>query len=585
MATRAGFIHAIVNCAIAKEDSQELKLKKQMITLLPAIIGILAIFWGSIYLLAGHFISASIPLAYAFISAVSLVYVARTKNIELFQVSQLTLVLVLPFLLMWSLGGFSAGSYVMIWAFYAPLAAMSFSKRYSLVWLFLFFLLTFVSAFLEPYLVRHIEPLPIFAITLFSFLNLTAGFSGIFYIMNHYIKERDRLLQEYQKNEVMLHKAKESAELANRSKSTFLANMSHEIRTPLHGIIGFIDILLKNEDDETKTSHLKMVKDSSVSLLGIINDILDLSKIESNKLEVEKVNFPSSEITALYHLFKLLADEKSIMFEYRYSDNIPDFLVGDPLRLRQVISNLLSNAIKFTPNNGQVIFDISYKAEVLNVMISDNGIGIPQEKIGSIFDPFTQADSSISRQYGGTGLGLNICRGLVELMAGTIKLESQEGKGTSVRISIPAPVGRSDTVEVLDNDDYRFDLNILVAEDNEVNQMLILYLLDEIGITATMTSNGQEAIKSLHDNTFDLILMDINMPIMGGIGALHAIRSDPELPNSKRSIPIIALTANALIGDKEYYIAQGMDGYLAKPILPGALIEVLLRFFKPKATT
>ncbi len=521
-----------------------------------------------------------------------------------------------------------------------------------------------------------------------------------------------RNITERIKVEQQIKSAREIAENANRSKSAFLATMSHEIRTPLHSISGFIELMKKTPLNETQKEYLHIIAQSAENLLGIINDVLDFSKIESGKMEIEHVAFdPFSEFETIFELFAKRAGEKNISFYPYIEPNLPRSIASDPLRIRQVLFNLLSNAIKFTPEGGKIFVDIKPIQETANTIdihfaVKDTGIGIPPHKREIIFESFTQADSSVTRKYGGTGLGLAISKNLVSLLGGSISLESTPGKGSTFSFIIPvkkvklerennlpmhaaayiyAP-GESDSdltqlllryfsslridakiifrlseisaqngilflvepsavqfdyseiapsltalpipavlvksrhtqdaanellhvskilylpisysklfncvIEILGHDHFikkdagtsekklpdSFTGNVLVAEDNQVNQKLITLMLKEYGLSVDLVNNGLDAYYQYLRKPYDLILMDVNMPVTGGIEATRMIRMH-EKEHALPQIPIIALTAQAMKGDREHFLESGMTGYLSKPIEINKLEETLASIF------
>lgn len=365
-------------------------------------------------------------------------------------------------------------------------------------------------------------------------------------------------------------------EVAIRAKSEFLANMSHEIRTPLNAIMGFVEYLYRSENDESKRIKLKIIQTSSRALLTIINDILDFSKIESNKLSIENQNYilvePFEDVVAL---FGEKARERDMKIELSVEPALPHYNRGDVVRLKQVLGNLLSNALKFSNDGDTVRISLFLKEGMLACEVSDEGIGIESEKLSTIFDAFTQADSSTTRRYGGSGLGLSITKALVELMQGRVWVQSELGKGSRFGFMLPLYEIDPKSVEQSRAQELRhvpLKGRVLIVEDNRSNQMLMKLLLDEYGVAYDIASDGYEAIERVKTEHYDLILMDENMPNMNGIEATKIIRT---MAYPINATPIVAVTANALKGDKEIFMAAGMDGYLSKPVDAHALDRVL----------
>ena len=379
-----------------------------------------------------------------------------------------------------------------------------------------------------------------------------------------------------------LEVAKQITEDSSRAKERFLANMSHEIRTPMNGIIGIASLLKKTPLNKEQRNYLNLVLESANNLLVIINDILDLEKIIAGKLEFESIPFNITEkVQIVADSFKYKAEEKDISL-YVKNDLASNLYVnGDPYRLSQILTNIISNAVKFT-EKGQIIVSITMEEknhEVVEVTycITDTGIGISSDKLNDIFDPYVQERSETSRKYGGTGLGLAICKNLVDLQGGSLQVKSDLGKGSSFNIIIPYKKALGKPLIVEDKRDRKLlsGKRILVAEDVEINQFLAKHILESWMCDVTITPNGAEALQELINNDFDVILMDIQMPVMDGIETTHQIRTLKD--KSKANIPIVALTANALKGDDEKYRAAGMNGYLTKPFNEVALYSILTR--------
>lgn len=393
--------------------------------------------------------------------------------------------------------------------------------------------------------------------------------SGTYHMIVNVRDVTNRKLAE-ERQQMLLHElqaAREAAESATRAKSEFLANMSHEIRTPMHAVVGLTELLLESQLTEEQRRQLEMVRDSADVLLALLNDILDLSKIEAGHLTLETIPI---DLPALVHsIADLLATttrERGIVVRVDIGAGVPRYIRGDPTRLRQVLVNLLGNAIKFT-NKGEVVVSVTFagahlEATQVRFAVRDTGIGIPADKLGLLFKEFSQIDASTTRRYGGTGLGLAIASKLVYLMGGELKVTSEVGHGSEFSFTIPLQFeGAPVPVAGQALPEARTQLRILLAEDNAVNQEVALAMLHKRGHKVAVVANGKEAVDAIRQGTFDVVLMDIHMPEMDGFAATAAIR---QLPGGAQ-LPIIALTADALDGEREHCLASGMSGYLAKP--------------------
>jgi PAS domain S-box-containing protein len=380
--------------------------------------------------------------------------------------------------------------------------------------------------------------------------------------------------------ESQLIKSKEAAEIGKKAKETFLANMSHELRTPINGIIGLTALLRKTPVNDQQSSMLDLLEVSSQSLLGVINDVLDISKIDAGKFSIiRSANKLIDLVQAVYRLLKFKADEEHIEFFLHVDPEIPEYLMIDSLRLNQILMNLLSNAIKFTKRGHVKLTVALLKRESDKVKIQftveDTGIGIPKHRLDDIFESFEQADDETANKYGGTGLGLAIVKKLIELKGGGLSVDSRIGKGSIFTFSNWYTIAAKPQNEVIKKPDSVLkpfnNVSILVAEDNLVNQFMLSKILADWKVKVEMVNNGAKALDKLRENDYDLILMDTHMPELNGYQAARKIRIDFDEP--KRSIPIISLSAATFEHEQQEALASGMDDVLAKPFLPSQLHE------------
>jgi len=375
--------------------------------------------------------------------------------------------------------------------------------------------------------------------------------------------------------------SKELANAANLVKGQFLANMSHEIRTPLNGIAGYLQLINESETFDSIMSYSKTASKITDSMVRLVDDILDFSRIEAGKLKrIDEVVDLRAKVKEIMNLYHYEAHNKNVELKHKVSDRVPKNIVIDVTRLKQIISNLVSNAIKFSANGKvDVHVDTEYLGDyktVLLIEVIDSGIGIPDEQLKAIFEPFNQGDNSSTRKYGGTGLGLTIVKQLVDLLSGTIDVESAFGSGTKFIVKIP--VEEAVLLQGADEEEFKIkpklsnSLKVLIVDDNDINQMVVRKVLEHKGFICDVASNGAEAVEAVLENHYDCVFMDVQMPIMDGYEATRAIR---ELPNNA-SVFIVAMTANAMSGDREKCITAGMNDYVSKPLNYDLMTELVL---------
>jgi signal transduction histidine kinase/ActR/RegA family two-component response regulator len=401
------------------------------------------------------------------------------------------------------------------------------------------------------------------------------------------VEEYSRTLeQKVEERTIELTIAKQEAVAASQAKSEFLANMSHEIRTPMNAVIGFADLLKETRLTAAQREYVETICKSGELLIALINDILDMSRIESRKIELEKVDFDLEYcIGGVLKILHQKIGSKPVDLNLMYAADVPRDFKGDPTRVRQIFLNIVGNAIKFT-DKGDITIRVESDANGtaaegmsnLRISVKDTGIGIPKDKQDSVFEAFTQVDSTITRKYGGSGLGLAITRSLVEMMGGTVSVRSEPGTSTEFIIALPLAHGRPVVGEAIITKHAAGEMSargmsVLVVEDNALNQKLMGILLKQMGITFDVANDGHEAVVKVREKKFDLILMDIQMPVMDGFEAARIIRTD-----MKVSTPIVALTARVFKEDEERCLSVGMNDFLTKPVEMKTLTEKIFRW-------
>jgi signal transduction histidine kinase/AmiR/NasT family two-component response regulator len=407
------------------------------------------------------------------------------------------------------------------------------------------------------------------------FRSLTTSF-------NHLLAKLDEREQALWRTLQELMEARDAANAANVLKSQFLANMSHEIRTPMNGVLAMAEVMSMGDLAPVQRERLDVIRQSGALLLAVLNDVLDLSKIEAGKLTLLVDDFDlETAVAPARDSFAVMAEQKGLAFEVQVTDAARGAWRGDADRLRQIVGNLLSNAIKFTQAGSvTAAFDVSPADGKLRLTVRDTGVGIALEKQSTLFEKFVQADNSATRRFGGTGLGLAICRELTQMMGGTIVVESHEGQGAVFRVELPLERGElrlEAAVETSEIEDAaEGSLRLLAAEDNATNQQVLAAVMGSLGIEVDIVADGRAAFEAWRDGTYDLILMDIQMPVMDGIDSARAIRA-AEQELGRRRTPIVALTANALSHQVQEYLAAGMDGHVAKPIEIAKLYDAISR--------
>jgi signal transduction histidine kinase/CheY-like chemotaxis protein len=590
---------------------------RNLLVSLATLMSVGGIVWGSLLIYFGIYTASIIPYGYVVLSFLNIQFLSPSR-LGTARSFQILVSMLLPFGLQWMLGGYFSSGIVMLWSTLSLVGAITLLRGRDVYrWLIFFIVLTLFSSWIEPFLLPFKPPILTSEVSQTLLLINVLMISSIVFVLSKNKTDHDLEINrqlENANNELEKHKdklellvkerteqleaniallkviqedmkhAKEEAEKANEAKSQFLANMSHEIRSPLNAILGFSQIMSlsvreTNLTDEFK-QYLDNIKLSGENLLELINNILDLSKIEAGKIHLsfETINIKQL-FKGIFQINKGKAEEKEIHFSYEVDYRVPEFIEGDRTKINQILMNLTTNAIKFTPSGKAVHMKVSRQEDTLVFQIADTGVGIAADRINYIFDPFEQADNSITRKFGGTGLGLTITKKMTELLHGEIEVESIEGVGSTFTVRLPLvnPIAavKPALEKSFENLKFSRDITVLVVEDNEINQQLLKILLRQLGIRVLQAYNGKEGIALVAEYKPDIIIMDIHMPVMDGMEAIRKIR---EL-KAFDTIPIICLTADAFTNQQKKAIMLGANDYLTKPIELGKLTEVFSKYF------
>lgn len=584
------------------DESDEHLLRKKVILIFAAAMSAAGIIWGLFaFWLYDSRLAIAPPFGYALISLLNVAHFARTRNFPRFRFTQLAISLLLPFLMMIVLGGLIEGSATILWSLLAPLGALLVANwRRAVLWFVAFLALIVVSGLLEPVASQWAATDPTVRVVFFT-MNITGTSLAAFFLLGHFLKEKDEALQENVRLYEEAQEARRAAEEATRAKSAFLATLSHEIRTPMNAVIGMTSLLRDTEQTAEQQEFTETIRESGELLLTLINDILDFSKIEAGQMELEEQPFDLRQaVEASLDLVAARAAEKKLDLAYAIDPDTPEAITGDVTRLRQVLANLLSNAIKFT-DEGEVVLRVSSKRldskrhvpgrreaidegnsgvrHRLHFSVRDTGIGIPPERQDRLFQSFSQVDASTTRRYGGTGLGLAISKRLCQLMGGTMWVESTVGKGSTFHFTIEAADAPAPERPYLDSEQPQLEgRHLLIVDDNETNRRILKRQAESWGISCYAAASPAEALSQLgSEEPFDAAILDMQMPEMDGLQLAAELRRLPDREN----LPLILLTSLGGLAGEEKPTAESVSlaAVLTKPVKSSQLYEVLVEIF------